>query len=162
MAVKLALKAQDALFETVWRAPVLDAVVLARKNLPDLKRHVGLRGPAPLLNHELGKSRAVLLAFSTLSLAHKETMFATQYRWKSTAVNPAVERGVGRVPGRRCVAIHHSTVLDRLLLRGLLPQLGCVLALSGLLLARRPVADVLHTLLVMLLLFPGLLHRPFL
>ena len=36
MTVQLTLKADNTLFHTVWGAPVLNAIVLARKNLTDL------------------------------------------------------------------------------------------------------------------------------
>ena len=45
MTVQLPLKADNALFQTVWGAPMLDLVVLTRKNLTDLKGHVGFQSP---------------------------------------------------------------------------------------------------------------------
>ena len=45
LTTHLLLKANDALFQTMWGATVLDLVVVTRKNLTDVKGRVGFKGP---------------------------------------------------------------------------------------------------------------------
>ena len=66
--MQLTLKADNTLFRTLWGAPVLNAIVLTRRNLTDLEGCGGFQGLGQVLPHEVNRCSTVPLAFRILFL----------------------------------------------------------------------------------------------